>query len=124
MRHDTLADCLSIIKNAETIGREECLVPSTKLIKDVLKVMKENKYIKGYEPVGQHIKVMLSKKINNCNVIKPRFSFKKNEFEKWEKRYLPAKAFGILIVTTSKGIMDHNKAKKEQIGGKLLGYVY
>jgi len=124
VRHDLLADCFSIIKNAENVGRKECLVSSTKLIEDVLKVMKKNDYIEDFKKDGQKIRVILNKKINNCNVIKPRFSFKKNEFEKWEKRYLPAKNFGILIVTTSKGLMDHNKAKKEEIGGKLLGFVY
>ena len=41
-----------------------------------------------------------------------------------EKRYLPAKDFGILIMSTSKGIMTHYDAKKKNLGGKLLSYCY
>jgi small subunit ribosomal protein S8 len=39
-------------------------------------------------------------------------------------RYLPAKEFGILIMTTPKGVMTHKQAKEENIGGILLAYVY
>ncbi len=46
------------------------------------------------------------------------------EFEKFEKRFLPAKDFGFLILSTSKGIMTHLAAKEKSIGGKLLAYVY
>ena len=49
---------------------------------------------------------------------------KKDEFEKWERIYLPSKDIGILVVSTSKGVMSHHEAKKLGIGGKLLGYVY
>ena len=62
--------------------------------------------------------------INKCGVIKPRHAVKKDEFEKFEKRYLPAKNFGILIVTTPQGIMTHNEAKERGIGGRLLAYMY
>jgi len=62
--------------------------------------------------------------INKCGVIKPRFPVKKNEFEKWEKRFLPAKDFGILLVSTPKGVMSHKEAYKNGIGGRLLAYVY
>jgi len=58
-------------------------------------------------------------------VISPRFSVKVDEFEKWEKRKLPARGVGLLILTTPKGILDHRKAKELHVGGKLLlCYVY
>jgi small subunit ribosomal protein S8 len=47
-----------------------------------------------------------------------------DEFEKYEKRFLPAKSFGLLILTTPKGVMDHNKAKELRVGGKLLAFVF
>ncbi|MEM4675173.1 MAG: 30S ribosomal protein S8, partial [Nitrososphaerota archaeon] len=56
--------------------------------------------------------------------LKPHFSVRKNEFEKWEKQYLPGKDIGILIVTTPKGVMSHTEAKSLGTGGRLLGYVY
>ncbi len=39
MRHDTLADVMSALKNAERVGKGECITPSSKLVKEVLKVM-------------------------------------------------------------------------------------
>ena len=46
------------------------------------------------------------------------------DFDKWESRYLPARDFGLLILTTNQGIMDHSEAKKERVGGRLLAYVF
>jgi small subunit ribosomal protein S8 len=63
-------------------------------------------------------------RINNCGVIKPRYSVKKNDLEKFEARYLPAQDFGVLILTTTKGVVSHVKAKELGIGGKLLAFVY
>jgi len=125
---DLLADALSAIKNAERVGKKEVEVIASKLIGNILNVMKEKNYIKDFKLIKEGNKgkfvVQLHGKIINCNVIKPRFSVKKEEFEKWEKRFLPAYNIGILILTTPKGIMDHNKAKELGIGGKLLCYVY
>ena len=128
MKHDILADMFSIIKNTEGIGRKECSVPASNLIKNVLTIMKNHKYIGDFKYIedgrGGKFKVTLIGKINDCNVIKPRFSVEKNEFIKWEKRYLPANTIGILILTTNKGIIDQYEAKKLGTGGKLLGFIY
>ena len=128
MQHDLLADALSAIKNAERVGKREIEVKASKLIGRVLEVMKRNGYIKDFKFIKndskKKFKISLSGKIVNCNVIRPRFSVKKDEFEKWEKRFLPAYNLGILILTTSRGVMDHNKAKELKIGGKLLCFVY
>jgi small subunit ribosomal protein S8 len=128
MRHDTLADALSIIKNAERVGKKECIVPASKLIKEVLRVFKEHDYIGAIEFIDDgragKFKVELKGKIIDCNVIKPRFSVKVEEFQKWEKRFLPSPDLGLLVLTTSKGIIDHKKAKEIHVGGKLLCFVY
>jgi small subunit ribosomal protein S8 len=90
--------------------------------------MQKHKYIGNFEFIddgkGGKFKIELLGKINNCSVIKPRFSIQKDEFITWEKRYLPAVKTGILLITTPKGIMDHYQAEKQKTGGKLLGYVY
>jgi small subunit ribosomal protein S8 len=128
MRHDLLADALSAIKNADRIGKKECFVKASKLIEKVLKVLQQHEYIGAYELIHDGksgiFKIELKGKIIDTNVIKPRFSVKVDEFEKWEKRFLPARDFGILILTTSKGVMDHKIAKNLHIGGKLLAYCY
>jgi len=128
MRQDTLADVMITIKNAEMVGKKECVTPASKLVKEVLKIMQKNKYIGVFEFIDDgksgKFKIELVKRVNDCNVIKPRYSVKYDEFEVYEKRYLPAKGFGKLIVTTSKGIMSHEEAKEQHVGGKLLAYVF
>ena len=62
--------------------------------------------------------------INKCGVIRPRYNPKKDAYEKFEKRYLPAKDVGIIFVSTTQGIMPHYDAKKKGIGGRLIAYCY
>jgi len=129
MLNDPLSDAMSAIKNAEQKGKRECIIkPASKLIGGVLKVLKEEGYIKEFEFIEDGkagiFKVTLNGIINDCGVIKPRYPVKYTELEKWESRYLPARDFGILILTTTKGIISQKKAKKDNIGGKLLAYAY
>jgi small subunit ribosomal protein S8 len=129
MLNDTLATALSMILNMEKIGKKECLIrPTSKIIKVVLKIMNENNYIGTFDEVvtkkGNMLKVNLLGNINKCGAIKPRYSVKKSGYEKFEKRYLPAKDFGIIFVSTPKGIMTHMEARKKSIGGKLIAYCY
>ncbi len=129
MLNDPLANALSGITNSEISGKTSCLVtPSSNLIKSVLNLLKDNSYLGDIEVVspdkGGVLKINLIGNINKCGAIKPRFSLTKANYEKFEKRYLPAKGFGFLVVTTSQGIMLHSEALKKKIGGKLLAYCY
>jgi small subunit ribosomal protein S8 len=129
MLNDPLADAFSTIKNAEIKGKGECLIqPSSKLIGGVLNVLKEKGYIEKYEYIDDGkagtFQVSLNGNINNCGVIKPRYSIKIIELDRWESRYLPAQNFGLLIITTTQGIITQDEARKNRIGGKLLAYIY
>ncbi len=128
MRHDTLSDALSAIRNGDTSGGKESTSPASRMVKDVLQVLQKNRYIGNFELVddgrGGRFRISLMGAVNNCGSVRPRFSVAKGEWEKWEKRYLPAAGFGLLIVSTSKGVMTHEEAKKAEIGGKLLAFVY
>ena len=128
MRHDIIADVFSAIKNAEDIGKTECVTPASSLIKNMLLIMQKEKYIGEFEYIddgrGGRFRIKLLGKINRCGAIKPRFSVPKAEFINWEKRFLPAATLGILLVSTSSGVVSHKEAKKKGIGGRLIGYVY
>ena len=129
MLHDPLNDALTAIKNAEAAGASECVVrPASKLIGRVLAVMKEHAYVREYESVadgrGGLYRVLLRGNINDCGVIKPRFAVRRTDLEKWEARYLPAQDFGLLILTTTQGVISQAQAKEIGVGGKLLAYVY
>jgi small subunit ribosomal protein S8 len=126
---DPLANALPNIRNNELQVNENCSIsPASKLIGQVLSTMQKENYIGEFEYIDDDkagkFEVELEGNINQCGVIKPRHSVKKDEFEKFEKRYLPAKNFGILIVTTPEGIMTHKEAKERGIGGRLLAYMY
>ena len=129
MLHDTLSNAMSAIKNAEMIGKRKVEIkPASKLIGNVLRVMQEHGYIEGFEYIDDHrggkFIVTLLGKINDCGAIRPRYSVKRTEYEKFEKRYLPARDFGILIVSTTQGVMSQKEAIERGLGGVLLAYVY
>lgn len=127
--NDPLANALSRILNNEKIGRDTCIIkPTSKLIKKVLDIMKDNGYIGEYKEIedgrGNILHINLLGNINKCNVIKPNFSVKNKNYEKFEKRYLPAKDMGIILVSTPRGILTHLDAKGKKTGGKLIAYCY
>jgi len=128
MLQDPLADALTVIKNGERIGKGKCVVKATKLIGSILKVMEDNNYIGAFETIedgkGGIFKVELKGKIIDTRVVKPRFAVGVGGYEKFEKRFLPARNIGLLIVSTPKGVMDHKKAKEHKLGGRLLSYIY
>jgi len=126
---DILADALVNMKNCENARKKECTIkPASKVLGAILKIMQKEDYIGNFEFIDDGkagiYKVQMIGKINDCKAIKPRYSLKRHEVLKWEKRFLPATGFGILIISTSKGIMTHNEARRLHIGGKLLAFVY
>ena len=129
MLHDPLADALANLKNYEKTGKNDCLLkPASNITKNILLVMQKLGYIGSFEQLDDgkagQFRVKLVGKINNCGVIKPRYSVKLSDIEGWEKRYLPAKDFGILLISTPLGVMTHKDAKEKKTGGVLLAYVY
>ena len=129
MQFDPLSDAFVRMFNAEQAGHYEVsLSPASKLLDNMLKIMQKQGYVGEYERVtngrGDAFRVELVGAINRCGVIKPRHSVKRADFDKWESRYLPARDFGLLIMTTNDGVMHHYDAKDKKIGGRLLAYVY
>lgn len=120
---------MSAIKNASDGGKPSVIVePASKLLGSMLGIMQESGYIGPFEYVddgrGGQFKVELIGRVNRCGAITPRFSTSLEEMEEWETRYLPAKGFGVLILSTSKGVISHEQARRAGIGGELLGFVY
>lgn len=127
--NDPLANAFSKIMNNETLGKGDCIIkPVSSIIKTLLIILNERRYIGKFKEVpdtkGNYITINLLGRINKCGVIKPRYAIKKDDYEKFEKRYLPSKGFGILIVSTPKGIMTNEEAKEKRMGGRLIAYCY
>ncbi|MBI3034520.1 30S ribosomal protein S8 [Candidatus Woesearchaeota archaeon] len=129
MLNNTLSNALSKVLNCQKAGKGSCeIMPTSKTIREVLRIMAENGYVgdvaEKKESRGSRFTVQLIGTINKCGAIMPRFPVKKGDFERFEKTYLPAKDFGLIIVSTQKGLMTHKEAKKQGIGGRLVSYCY
>jgi len=125
---DHLADALNTMKTHEIVGQNSCTVRCSKLTEEVLKLLKEHKYIKEFKKVvegsSSYFEIELDGRINDCGVIKPRFPVKRNDWARKEEQYIPGVGVGLLIVSTSQGIMTNVDADDKKIGGRLLAYVY
>jgi len=126
---DTLANGLTAIVNNELRNKRECVIsPASKLLGKVLRVMQLNGYIGEFEFIDDgrsgKFKVQLLGRINRCGAIKPRFPVRADGFEAWEKLFLPSRDMGVVVVSTSQGVLSHRKAKERKIGGRLLAFIY
>ena len=129
---NTLANALTTIYNNEMRRKKQAIIfPASKLIINVLRVLQKEGYIGEFEYIDDgragKITVQLLGRINKCGPITPRYPLKYRDLltlPDYIRGYLPSKEIGILIISTSKGVMSHKDALKERIGGVALGYVY
>lgn len=126
MSQDIIADALNMIRNAKKAGKEIITINriSNPLI-EILKIMKQQKAIKRYKINGDIKSVQITiGELFDCKAIKPRFTLKKGDIERYRRRYLPSRNMGTLIISTNKGLLTHEEAEKEKIGGCLMAYFY
>ena len=124
MSQDIVADVLNQIMNAKGSRQSDLEVNySSRLLISVLALAKLKGYIKDYKHAKKTLKIEIGK-LNECNAIKPRYNVTVQEIEKYEKRYLPAKGLGMIIVSTSRGLMTNQTAKEKNLGGSLIAYMF
>jgi small subunit ribosomal protein S8 len=126
MAQDIVADALNMMKNAKKARKETVKVKRiSNILIEILKIMKQKGAIKKYKinVEEKSIDITLGN-FYECKAIKPRFSVKKDEIGKYQRRYLPSRNLGVVIVSTNKGLLTHEEAQKEKIGGSLLAYFY
>ena len=128
---DKIADMLTRIRNANSMGYEEVSVPSSKLKVELARILKEEGFIKDYkvESVGVEKNILLTLKYGKKKekvitglkrISKPglRVYVRNDEVPK------VLNGLGIAIISTSKGIMTDKEARKLNIGGEVLAYVW
>ena len=126
MSHDIVADALNMIRNAKKARKENVKIKRiSNLLIEILKIMKQEGAIKKYriDSKDKSIDITLGE-FSECKAIKPRFSVKKDSIEKYRRRYLPSRNLGVMIISTNKGLMMHQEAQQENIGGSLVAYFY
>ena len=127
---DQIADLLTRIRNAVMVGKNEILVPTSKLKVGVTEVLKKNGYVAGYEVIEGSPRGMLK-----VTIFEPGTVAKINEISKVSKPgrrvYSSADDLpvvksgrGMVIVSTSKGLMTGREAKKNRLGGEILVKVW
>ncbi|MCB9358578.1 30S ribosomal protein S8 [Candidatus Woesearchaeota archaeon] len=129
VNNDPLSACLSKIDNAGKVSKKHVDIATvSKIIKEVLEILKKNEYIDSvdYTEIRNmtSAKIALNGHVNKTGAIKPRFKVNVSDIEKFEQRYLPAKGFGMLIISTSQGLLTNAEAKEKRLGGRLIAYCY
>ncbi|MBE5729607.1 30S ribosomal protein S8 [Candidatus Parvarchaeota archaeon] len=126
---DQVSNALNVIFTSKISAKKECIItPMSNFILKILDIMSKGGYIDKYEVIndarGGFIKVTMNENLNKCKSIRPRLPVKINEIQKYEERFLPAIGFGMLIISTSKGLMTNAEVRQNGIGGNLIAYVY
>lgn len=131
MNTDPIADMLTRIRNANVVSHPSVEMPSSKLKVALARVLKEEGYISDYEEKADgHFKTLsISLKYDESN--KPVISNLKRVSKPGLRSYCKAKnmpqvlgGMGIAIISTSKGLLTDRKARKENLGGEILCYIY
>lgn len=128
---DPIADLLTRIRNANTAKHETVDIPASNMKKAIVEILNDEGYIKNYQVIedGKQgvIRITLKYGPNHEKVIsglkrvsKPGLRF----YAGAEEMPKVLKGLGIAIVSTSKGIMTDKQARKENIGGEVLAFVW
>ena len=128
---DTIADMLTRIRNANSMGYEEVTVPASKLKVELARILKEEGFIKEYKVVSENVEknILLTLKYGNKKervitglrrISKPglRVYVKSDEVPR------VLNGLGIAIISTSKGLMTDKEARKQNLGGEVLAYIW
>jgi small subunit ribosomal protein S8 len=126
MSQDIVADAMNMIRNAKKAKKKNVKIKRiSNLLIEILKMMKQRNMIKKYKINGKEKSVeVVVGDLLDCKAIKPRFTVNKNQIEKYRRRYLPSRNLGIIIISTNKGLITHEEALDEGIGGCLIAYFY
>jgi len=126
---DTLSDMLVRIKNAQNMKHEEVLVVDSGLNRRVCDVLVQEGYIHSYTKSKESEKPYLVLKLKYylgqpvISNIKRVSKSSRRVYQKAAKIPKIVDGFGVLVISTSKGVMSHLNAKKNNIGGEVLFWV-
>ena len=128
---DPLADMLTRIRNAQMAEKVSLVMPSSKLKVAVAKVLKDEGYIRDFEDVeerkGIHSLKIDLKYYNGIPVIKKIKRISKpgiRVYSKINDLKKPYGGLGISILSTPKGVMSDQQARKNNVGGEILCEVF
>lgn len=128
---DPIADMLTRIRNANTVGHETVEIPASKMKKAIAEILKEEGYLTDFEVIEDDkqgmIKVTMKYGANKEKVISGIKKISKPGLKVYAKAGEVPKVLGglgIAIVSTSKGIVSDKEARKLGVGGEVICYVW
>jgi len=131
MINDTIGDSLSRIRNAIMRNYKEVLLYNTKMVMEICRILKENKFIIDYaidpENKFQIIVKLTQVEKDGIKLIKSLKRISKPGLRIY-RGYLELErvlnGYGIAILSTAKGVMTDTQARKEHVGGEVLCEIY
>jgi ribosomal protein S8 len=124
--HDPIADMLTRIRNGQRVGKQSVFMPSSKLKEAIAKVLKEEGYIESYTVENRESKPTLTVELKYY-AGEPVIELIKRVSRPGLRVYRGTKdipsvmnGLGIVIMSTSQGVMTDRKARANDIGGELL----
>ena len=128
---DTIADMLTRIRNANQMRYTEVKVPASKLKIELARILKEEGFIKDYKVMDENVQGMIYLTLkygeNKQRVITGLKRISKPGLRVYAKADEVPKVLnglGIAIISTSKGIMTDKEARRENLGGEVLAYIW
>lgn len=128
---DPIADLLTRIRNANQMRYQEVSVPSSKMKLEIVKILKEEGYIENYKveknDVQDNINITLKYGKNKERVISGLKRISKpglRVYAKAEEIPTVLNGLGISIISTPNGVMTGKEAKKQNVGGEVLAYIW
>ncbi len=128
---DPIADLLTRIRNANQMRYNEVVIPSSNVKLEIVKILKNEGYIADYKleegQVQKNIVITLKYGKNKERVISGLKRISKpglRVYAKAEEIPTVLNGLGISIVSTPKGIMTGKEARKENLGGEVLAYIW
>jgi small subunit ribosomal protein S8 len=127
---DPIADMLTRIRNAIAVRKNEVTMPHSKVKESVAQLLKQNRFVSDVRVEGEGVAKVLTVVINNSDenariteivrISKPG----RREYARAEKIPIVKRGRGLVIVSTSKGLMTGADAKKQGVGGELICKIY
>ena len=127
---DPIADMLTRIRNALSVRQEEVKMPYSKIKHSVAEILVANKYIVAVTTEGEGINKSLILKVISENGMSPITELSRiskpgrRVYSKAKELPVVKQGRGLVIVSTSKGIMTGSEAKEKKLGGEVLCKVY
>ena len=127
---DSIADMLTRIRNANSMRYETVKIPASKVKEEIAKILKEEGFISNYKLEKDNVQgtlVLTLKYDDKQRVITGLKRISKPGLRVYAKHDEIPKVLnglGIAIISTSKGIMTDKQARKENIGGEVLAYIW